>query len=250
MKHSIPFFLILLPAIVCLLCAIDSCTKNKNTTQTSKSVQLNTTTSGSGGQQSPQQVQGLFQKKQEPQPTPIAGIQRNSFQLQPVNTEVFEKTSSISNQYNNFLLQVKPYARLQPFDFEIGELADYYTPSADESKIIAAIIGFFDSVLKGEIKKDVIDEPEYLKIFRVVSPSIAETVPAGYRIGKIKFTGRADSSALIRVWSSAGSTSGIVYLAKRDAAWLITDIQIDFSDYQSENKDERFMPTTYKNWMY
>ena len=63
-------------------------------------------------------------------------------------------------------------------------------------------------------------------------------------------SGPDDSSVSVRVFSKVGSASGSVYLVKSENTWRIADIQIDLSDYKTENRSERFMPTTYKSWMY
>ncbi len=173
----------------------------------------------------------------------------SSFQLQNVKPEVLAKSNSISNPYNSQFLPLKTYARLTPIDFRIGELLDTGSLSMEEKSIFKTLEKFMNSIMKGEIDKDTIDEAEFLRIFRLVSPSLSETAPVGYRPGKIKMTGRDDASVPLRVFGKAGSSYGSIYFIKKESGWYVADVQLDFSDYAADG-NEKFMPSSYNNWMY
>jgi hypothetical protein len=200
------------------------------------------------------QVNGIVMNNSAGGATPVkqaSGNQGTTFQLQNVKPEILAKSNSISNQYNSQFLPIKPYSRLSPLDFTIGEMLDYDSLGKNERSILTTLTDFMDSVKKGEINKETIEESEYIKIFRLVSPSIAEgAVPVDYRIGKIKFAGEDDASAPLRVYGAKGSVFGSIYLLKKDTTWRISDVQIDFSAYAQPDQGEKFMPSAYNNWIY
>jgi hypothetical protein len=246
-KKPSPFFAIL--AFLVLVIPLFSCSKNKNTNpanQASKNIPTEMQMTNKSDKNKSSGISTAAQDLSKPQTTET---KNPSLSMQNARIEPQVKPNAASDPFNNVFLPLKPFEKLDPVDFKIGSLNDYYAETKDESGILKLLVGFFDSLKKGEIKKELIGEMEYLKIFRIISPSLESNQPSGYRIGTINLAEKDESYAHVRLFNKEGSTDGIVYCSKRENIWYITDVQIDLSVYIKENPGEKFMPSA-NNWIY
>ena len=74
--------------------------------------------------------------------------------------------------------------------------------------------------------------------------------PASFRLGSAKTRDDGEITATVRLFGTAGTAEGEIYMSKPAAQWLVSDLQLSMAQMAvtKEKPKEKFFPSAYR-WL-
>jgi hypothetical protein len=197
----------------------------------------------------PPQAQQPSPKPQQPPQPPVAKPLVLTKETAPASgAAVVKKDRGLLSLYS-----LDPRRVAQPEDFRIGPLSGAVMPglSADEAESLRTATSLLSGLSKKKVAEELLLPERKEALSRLLGDAVSKgLVPTRFRLGPVGRNGPSATRVNARLYGSAGSAEGELFLRKEEKSWLIADIQLRFESLAEKQVrgQERFYPSTFR-WL-
>lgn len=151
------------------------------------------------------------------------------------------------------LYSLEPKRTSTPEDFRIGPLAGAGSAglSAEDAETLRTAAALLSELSESRVAADLLFPDRKDALARVLTEAIGEgQVPLRFRLGPVTRTEDGGPRVNVRLFGSKGSADGELFFGKKDARWLVSDIQVRFESMAQERQpgEEKYFPSSYQ-WL-